>query len=375
MSFGKRVKRREVETTSVGIIATGSGGLDIASKIRVENTFIYMLHSSEEQLVNASDRAREWTETVMEYVLGCEWKDDRWLPLVDGAGFGAGKDVTAGRAFWDRTRDLIIEDIVNGIRSYHEYTGVFPRILFFIDTLGGGTGTAVWDLPIYLSNAVDRAYRAGTIPMIPAIIGVYTYPASFEPKAMRSNAWEALEGVQAHGGVKNALLIDIDHLWQEKFMDVDTARVFSMIADKVAGMVSDFISLFGNPSAVIEAADVYDVTRPLNPPFGFMSQINPYELDLKSLADNSTAFPRAWKDGDDGVLITRADTAFVGFEFRVTASIQSSVSDFLQSLGATKIITHTVDLNRNNALLLLGSFKLDQLIVPPGIVKARAGGE
>jgi hypothetical protein len=351
--FSRRVVRKPV---GIGVIATGSGGLSIASKLGIEDLFVYLLHSSQDQVFQASDNARKWSNAVVEYVLGCEWNEKKgWVPLVEGAGRGAGKVVEYGRGFWNASREKILEDIVSAIAGYEKTFGTSINLLLFIDTLGGGTGSAIWDLPIYLEDRLRRGFNAGEIANVPMTCGIYTYPGSFEALKYRRNAWNALVNVGSHNSVKSALIVDIDRFYDRG--NANEAYIFEKIATKISRMVRNFIELFGNPSAVIEGADVYDVTRPMTPPFGIMSEFGLEGFSTEEIRKNATALPYRG----------RGEKAFVGIMRNIPVSLKQIIVNAVEKELKASPITHIVDLNRDSGIIIYGSYRLRDIIPDPNI--------
>jgi cell division GTPase FtsZ len=343
----RRISKKPV---GIGVIATGSGGMSIASRLNINDLFLYLLHSSQDQVIHASDEARKWSNAVAEYIIGCEWDEKRrWVPLIEGAGKGAGKAVERGRALWSVCREKVLDDIVSYINEYEKAFGTSLNLLAFIDTLGGGTGTAVFDLPSLLEERLKRAYNSGEIDSLPAVIGIYTYPGSFEARKYRMMAMDALRAVEAN--VKSAMIFDIDRFWSGG--DANESYIFDSVARRISRVIADFITLFENPELYIEAADVYDVTRPMNPPFGVIAEFNPSRFSASDIRRNASAYPTR----EEGEKI-----AFVGIMRNLDVLEKREIVDLVEKEFNATMITHVVNLNRDNGVFVLGHFRLRDLI-------------
>ncbi|MEM1520251.1 MAG: hypothetical protein QXR62_03620 [Candidatus Bathyarchaeia archaeon] len=341
--------RRETSRIVPVVIATGTGGLAILRNIAPlmkELPYIMLLHTSKEEVMSVYEAIEAVTPTkagrVLPHVLGMKW-DGRWIPLTEDAGRGAGKDLRKGRRLFDVGKDVLREDLRLLAETMEMDVGR-PTIAFFINSLGGGTGSALVDLDALIREEMGCS-----------VFNIYTFPNMMEPSDSWLRAIDALKGITNTD--KSATLIDYNHLL-EGMTNTTLGAIYSEAARRAGNILASFFELFINPSNVIMRADTEDLLESARPPFGFITSTLLTIQDNEYIRKNATAWPTS--HGRFGKI-----KMFTGF-MTDPDLLATSVRDKIASLfGVNVNFTHIVDLGRNEAILVLGSFTLDELVQLP----------
>lgn len=346
-------------------IATGTGGI-MAAANALTTMPTMMVHSSRAELRMAMEivmaQKRREKRKLIFYPLGFKKVGkDSYTPLVPKdhplyryVGYGAGKRVEVGEELWRITEPHLMKTVERGLKVLGAI-----NLVFFVDSLGGGTGSAL--AVEFPTRLIDWGYE---------VLAIYTIPWRIDRNAY-DLALETLKKVKEAG--IPSVVIDYNRivrtLKKKKGGDFTRKDVYHQAMKRITIALESIFNLFRDIIPV-QSADVRDITRCLEHGFGVMGVVEiPYSpWRVKKTVETVMPFlePSLLADLYPEAKDAIQPDVFLGLDGPWTAREEEAISTDIDAFWKPKLVVKYITgdevLQKKILVHIAGGYDLDHLV-------------